>query len=73
MATDDDPKLRLQVLCANCRSELTTTVTKLHDKAHFDLEVMVGICESCDPIETLPTKPFEVVLNDSERVEVSLR
>lgn len=73
MAADDDPKLRLQVLCANCRSELTTTATKLHNGAHYDLEVMVAICESCEPLETHPTKPFEVVLNDSERIEVSLR
>lgn len=73
MATDNDPKLRLSVLCANCRSELVTTVTRLHDGAHYDLEVMVGICESCEPEEVHPTKPFEVILNDSERVEVSLR
>lgn len=73
MATDDDPKLRLSVLCANCRSELTTTVTKLHDGAHCDLEVMVAICNNCAPEETYPTKAFEVILNDSERVEVSLR
>lgn len=73
MATDDDPKLRLQVLCANCRNELDTTVTKLHNGAHYDLEVMVAICDNCEPEETLPTKPFELILNDSERVEVSLR
>lgn len=58
---------------ANCRNELITTVTKLHNGAHYDLEIMVGICESCEPEETYPTKPFEVILNDSERVEVSLR
>ena len=73
MATDHDPKLRLLVICANCHSELTTTVGKLHNGAHHDLEVMVSICLSCEPEETLPTKPFEVILNDCERVEVSLR
>lgn len=73
MATDNDPKLRLQVLCANCRSELATSITKLHDGAHYDLEVMVAICDNCEPEQTPPIKPFEVILNDSERVEVSLR
>ena len=75
MATDDDPKLRLRVLCDTCHSELHTAMTKLHDHAHFDIEVLIEPCETCIVVPEPPVvraKPIELILNDSERCEISM-
>lgn len=75
MATDDDPKLRLKVLCSTCRSQLITTMTKLHDHAHYNIEVLIEPCETCVLTNEPPSvivKPIELILNDSERCEISV-
>lgn len=69
MSKYNDPQLHIQVLCSDCRSPLVTSATKLHNNAHFAVEVLVDQCESCRPTTI---ENFQMVLNDSERIAVSV-
>ena len=70
MATDKDPKLRINVLCTECRSPLVTTLEKVNANL-YDLEMHVDRCATCKP-DHLELELVEVILNGSERVEVEV-